>query len=129
MRSARGEFPPQSGMRLPEWAKACIASNIGANKDKRRPGIARLCDRREEIWAPLGDYLNGSTSARPITPRFCARCKDKGCPGKELLAAVMDAMGQSKTPVLLKVAPDHRTGPDSYDIVERIAMDQKIRPR
>ena len=96
-----------------------LGINIGANKDSSD----RIADYviGAKNMAPLADYLTVNISS-PNTPGLRA-LQDKGALA-ELLAAVMEAMGKSKTPVFLKVAPDLEPA-DIDDIVE-VAMDQKI---
>ncbi|MEH6661352.1 MAG: quinone-dependent dihydroorotate dehydrogenase [Parasphingorhabdus sp.] len=99
--------------------KGVLGINIGANKDS----TDRIADYviGAKNMAPLADYLTVNISS-PNTPGLRA-LQDKGALA-ELLAAVMDAMGKSKTPVFLKVAPDLEPA-DIDDIVD-VAMKQKI---
>ena len=99
--------------------KGVLGINIGANKDSDD----RIADyvTGAKNMAPLADYLTVNISS-PNTPGLRA-LQDKGALA-ELLAAVMDAMGKSKTPVFLKVAPDLEPA-DIDDIVD-VAMEQKI---
>ncbi len=92
--------------------KGVLGINIGANKDSSD----RIADyvTGAKNMAPLADYLTVNISS-PNTPGLRA-LQDKGALA-ELLAAVMEAMGKSKTPVFLKVAPDLEPA-DIDDIVE-----------
>jgi dihydroorotate dehydrogenase len=71
--------------------------------------------------APLADYLTVNISS-PNTPGVRA-LQDKGALA-ELLAAVMEAMGKSRTPVFLKVAPDLE--PADIDDVVEVAAERGI---
>ena len=88
-----------------------LGINIGANKDSDD----RIADYVAGVkkMAPLADYLTVNISS-PNTPGLRA-LQDKGAL-EELLAAVMEALGTSKVPVFLKVAPDLETA-DIDDIV------------
>ncbi|MEO9912695.1 quinone-dependent dihydroorotate dehydrogenase [Parasphingorhabdus sp.] len=99
--------------------KGVLGINIGANKDSDD----RIADyvTGAKNMAPLADYLTVNISS-PNTPGLRA-LQDKGALA-ELLAAVMQAMGTSKAPVFLKVAPDLEPA-DIDDIVE-VATEQKI---
>jgi len=99
--------------------KGVLGINIGANKDSED----RIADYAigARNMAPLADYLTVNISS-PNTPGLRA-LQDKGALA-ELLAVVMDAIGKSRTPVFLKVAPDLEPA-DIDDIVD-VAMSQKI---
>lgn len=99
--------------------KGVLGINIGANKDSD----GRIADyvTGAKNMAPLADYLTVNISS-PNTPGLRA-LQDKGALA-ELLAAVMEAMDKSKTPVFLKVAPDLEPA-DIDDIVD-VAMAEKI---
>jgi dihydroorotate dehydrogenase len=99
--------------------RGVLGINIGANKDSSD----RIADyvTGAKNMAPLADYLTVNISS-PNTPGLRA-LQDKGALA-ELLAAVMEALGQLKTPVFLKVAPDLEPA-DIDDIVE-VAMDRQI---
>lgn len=99
--------------------KGVLGINIGANKDSDD----RIADYviGVENMAPLADYLTVNISS-PNTPGLRA-LQDKGAL-EELLAAVMQARGDYKVPVFLKVAPDLEPA-DIDDIVD-VTMKQKI---
>ncbi len=99
--------------------KGILGINIGANKDSDD----RIADYVIGVqnMAPLADYLTVNISS-PNTPGLRA-LQDKGAL-EELLAAVMQARGDHKTPVFLKVAPDLEPA-DIDDIVD-VTMKQKI---
>ena len=105
--------------RLARRRRGVVGANIGANKDSSD----RIADyvTGAKNMAPLANYLTVNISS-PNTPGLRA-LQDKGALA-ELLAAVMAAMGQSKTPVFLKVAPDLEPA-DIDDIVD-VAMAEKI---
>jgi dihydroorotate dehydrogenase len=99
--------------------KGVLGINIGANKDSED----RIADyvMGAKNMAPLADYLTVNISS-PNTPGLRA-LQDKEALA-ELLAAVMEAIGQSGTPVFLKVAPDLEPA-DIDDIVD-VAMGRQI---
>ncbi|WP_417623038.1 quinone-dependent dihydroorotate dehydrogenase [Parasphingorhabdus sp.] len=99
--------------------KGVLGINIGANKDSDD----RIADyvTGAQNMAPLADYLTVNISS-PNTPGLRA-LQDKGALA-ELLAAVMDALGKSGTPVFLKVAPDLE--PADIDDIVAVATDRKI---
>ena len=99
--------------------KGVLGINIGANKDSDD----RIADYVIGVqnMAPLADYLTVNISS-PNTPGLRA-LQDKAAL-EELLAAVMDARGDHKVPVFLKVAPDLEPA-DIDDIVD-VTMKQKI---
>ena len=113
------EAMPRLARMRPRMGKGVLGINIGANKDSSD----RIADyvTGAKNMAPLADYLTVNISS-PNTPGLRA-LQDKGALA-ELLAAVMAAMGQSKTPVFLKVAPDLEPA-DIDDIVD-VAMAEKI---
>ncbi len=78
-----------------------IGINIGANKD----ATDRIADYATGVraMAPLADYLTVNISS-PNTPGL--RALQSKAALDELLAAVMEARGQDRTPIFLKVAPD-----------------------
>ena len=96
-----------------------LGINIGANKDSED----RIADYVIGVknMAPFADYLTVNISS-PNTPGLRA-LQDKGAL-EELLAAVMQARGDRKVPVFLKVAPDLEPA-DIDDIVD-VTMKQKI---
>ena len=95
--------------------KGVLGINIGANKDSDDRIADYVTGARN--MAPLADYLTVNISS-PNTPGLRA-LQDKGA-----LAAVMDAMGKSKTPVFLKVAPDLE--PADIDDVVEVATERGI---
>lgn len=99
--------------------KGVLGINVGANKDSAN----RIADYVIGVqnMAPLADYLTINISS-PNTPGLRA-LQDKGAL-EELLAAVMDARGDHKVPVFLKVAPDLEPA-DIDDIVD-VSIKQKI---
>jgi dihydroorotate dehydrogenase len=99
--------------------KGVLGINIGANKDSDD----RIADYviGAKNMAPMADYLTVNISS-PNTPGLRA-LQDKGALA-ELLAAVMEAMGDSRTPVFLKVAPDLE--PADIDDVVEVAAERGI---
>jgi dihydroorotate dehydrogenase len=81
--------------------RGLVGINIGANKDS----TDRIADYRIgfEILAPLADYVAANVSS-PNTPGL------RGLQAKDelqgLLAALVEARGTMKKPILLKIAPD-----------------------
>jgi dihydroorotate dehydrogenase len=82
-------------------AKGIVAINIGANKDS----ADRIADYRTGFLklAPLADFVVANISS-PNTPGL------RGLQGKDelqtLLAVLVEARGDGKKPILLKIAPD-----------------------
>lgn len=96
-----------------------IGINVGANKDS----TDRIADYELGVrtMAPLADYLTINISS-PNTPGL------RALQGREmldsLLRAVMEARGQSCTPIFLKVAPDLDT--TDIDDIARCVGDHRI---
>ena len=105
--------------RLRRGRPGLVGANIGANKDSSDRiadyalGVAALRDH--------ADYLTVNISS-PNTPGLRA-LQDKGALD-ELLAAVMEARGDDRPPVFLKVAPD--LARSEVDDVVAVAMARKL---
>lgn len=96
-----------------------IGVNIGANKDS----VDRVADyaTMTRIMAPLARYLTVNISS-PNTPGLRA-LQDAGALAA-LLDAVIEARGEHRCPVFLKLAPDLEAA--DIDDITRIAMDRKL---
>lgn len=96
-----------------------IGVNIGANKDS----ADRIADyaTMTRIMAPLARYLTVNISS-PNTPGLRA-LQDAGALAA-LLDAVIEARGDHRCPVFLKLAPDLE--PADIDDITRIAIDKKL---
>lgn len=96
-----------------------VGINIGANKDS----TDRIADYATMalIMTPLASYLAVNVSS-PNTPGLRA-LQDEGAL-TALLDAVLEARGERKTPVFLKVAPDLE--PADIDAISRIAIDKQL---
>jgi dihydroorotate dehydrogenase len=96
-----------------------VGINIGANKDSEdRIGDYRLAFSR---LAPLADYVTVNISS-PNTPGL------RGLQNKaeltRLIDAVLEARGEMKKPVLVKIAPD--LDEDALDQIAAVALIKKI---
>ncbi|MFN3820166.1 quinone-dependent dihydroorotate dehydrogenase [Blastomonas sp.] len=96
-----------------------IGVNIGANKDS----ADRIADyaTMTRVMAPLARYLTVNISS-PNTPGLRA-LQDAGALAA-LLDAVIEARGDHRCPVFLKLAPDLE--PADIDDITRIAIDKKL---
>ena len=99
--------------------RGIVGINIGANKDS----ADRVADYAQmtQVMAPLASYLAVNISS-PNTPGLRALQDEGALTG--LLDAVLEARGQSGTPVFLKVAPDLE--PADIEAIARIALDKKL---
>lgn len=105
--------------RLEKRRDGIVGINIGANKDS----MDRIADYVLGVraMAPLADYLTVNISS-PNTPGLRG-LQDKGALA-ELLAAVVEARGDGKVPIFLKLAPDLERG--DIDDISRIAIERKL---
>ena len=96
-----------------------IGINIGANKD----AINRVADYTAGVrrMAPLADYLTVNISS-PNTPGLRALQGREAL--DELLSAVMEARGDQRKPIFLKVAPDLE--PADIDDISRCVVDHHV---
>jgi len=96
-----------------------VGVNIGANKDSPD----RIADYAQmtRLMAPLASYLTVNISS-PNTPGLRA-LQDEGALSA-LLDAVLEARGNTVTPVFLKLAPDLE--PTDIDSICRIALEKKL---
>ncbi|CAM4326102.1 Dihydroorotate dehydrogenase (quinone) [Novosphingobium lubricantis] len=96
-----------------------VGVNIGANKDSPD----RIADYAQmtRLMAPLASYLTVNISS-PNTPGLRA-LQDEGALSA-LLDAVLEARGNTVTPVFLKLAPDLE--PADIDSICRIALEKKL---
>ncbi|PTD18008.1 quinone-dependent dihydroorotate dehydrogenase [Sphingomonas fennica] len=96
-----------------------VGVNIGANKD----AADRIADyaRGVTVMKDVADYLTVNISS-PNTPGL--RALQSRAALDELLAGVMEARGQARPPVFLKVAPDLE--PADIDDIAAVAADRKI---
>jgi dihydroorotate dehydrogenase len=96
-----------------------VGINLGANKDS----ADRIADyaTMARLMAPLASYLAVNVSS-PNTPGLRA-LQDEGAL-TALLDAVLEARGEVKVPVFLKVAPDLE--PADIDAIARIAIDKAL---
>jgi dihydroorotate dehydrogenase len=96
-----------------------IGINIGANKD----ALDRIADYAAGVrtMAPLADYLTVNISS-PNTPGLRALQGRQAL--DELLGAVMEARGERRTPIFLKVAPDLE--PADIDDISRCVVDHRV---
>lgn len=96
-----------------------IGINIGANKD----ATDRIADYAHGVrtMAPLADYLTVNISS-PNTPGLRALQGREAL--DELLGAVMEARGNGRPPVFLKVAPDLEAG--DVDDIARCVTDHGV---
>ena len=106
------------------WSRASakagiIGVNIGANKDS----ADRIADyaTMTRTMAPLARYLTVNISS-PNTPGLRA-LQDAGALAA-LLDAVLEARGDYRCPVFLKLAPDLE--PADIDDITRIAIDKRL---
>lgn len=96
-----------------------VGINIGANKDS----ADRIADYAvlTRQMAPLASYLAVNISS-PNTPGLRA-LQDEG-PLRALLTAVIEARGDARPPIFLKVAPDLE--PADIDAIARIAVEMRL---
>ena len=96
-----------------------VGVNVGANKDS----LDRVADyaRGVAAMAPVTDYLAINISS-PNTPGL--RALQEAAALDALLAAVIEARGESGPPVFLKVAPDLDRA--DIDAIARVVVDRKV---
>ncbi|MFM5924844.1 MAG: quinone-dependent dihydroorotate dehydrogenase [Novosphingobium sp.] len=96
-----------------------VGINIGANKDS----ADRIADyaTMARLMAPLASYLAVNVSS-PNTPGLRA-LQDEGAL-TALLDAVIEARGDARVPIFLKVAPDLE--PADVAAIARIALDKQL---
>lgn len=96
-----------------------LGINLGANKDS----ADRIADyaTMARVMAPFASYLAVNVSS-PNTPGLRALQDEAAL--AELLDAVLEARGNHRPPVFLKVAPDLE--PSDIGAIARIAMDRKL---
>ena len=99
--------------------KGIVGVNVGANKDS----ADRVADYAKGVatMAPVADYLAINISS-PNTPGL--RALQEAAALDELLAAVIEARGESVPPIFLKVAPD--LDPNDIDALARVVVDRKL---
>jgi dihydroorotate dehydrogenase len=99
--------------------RGIVGVNVGANKDS----ADRVADYAAGVraFAPLADYLTLNVSS-PNTPGLRG-LQDEGALD-ELLAAAIEARGDGRTPIFLKVAPDLDAA--EVDAIVRTAIDRRI---
>jgi dihydroorotate dehydrogenase len=95
-----GQAAARARLRSAGTSPLVIGVNVGANKD----AVDRIADYAEGVraMAPFADYLTINISS-PNTPGLRA-LQDKGALDA-LLAAVMAARGEDRTPIFLKSRP------------------------
>lgn len=96
-----------------------VGINVGANKDSadRAADYAHMT----ALMAPLASYIAVNISS-PNTPGLRA-LQDEGAL-VALLDGVIEALGEKRAPIFLKVAPDLE--PADVDAIARIALDKKL---
>lgn len=96
-----------------------VGINVGANKDSadRAADYAHMT----ALMAPLASYIAVNISS-PNTPGLRA-LQDEGALAA-LLDGVIEALGETRAPIFLKVAPDLE--PADVDAIARIALDKKL---
>jgi len=99
--------------------RGIVGVNVGANKDS----ADRVADYAKGVatMAPVADYLAINISS-PNTPGL--RALQEAAALDELLAAVIEARGESGPPIFLKVAPD--LDPNDIDALARVVVDRKL---
>ena len=96
-----------------------VGVNVGANKDSPD----RIADYAAMVaaMAPLASYLTVNISS-PNTPGLRALQGESAL--AELLDAVLEARGESRTPLFLKLAPDLE--PSEIDAIARLTLERKL---